>query len=232
MRRLLIRGVWRLVGRRVGLVAMATVARTVLRRGASRQVDSASADLEERLPEPVRQALTRLPGDPVRLGGSAVVAGRSARQVAAGAGRVSRAADDGRRRLGRGVDRAATAFDGRPRPARSGRNLAERLGAELRAETDDHERDLRSRMLLGSRGQAAADDALLDRRSSNDELTTTADVWDAGVVDADVWDVVDAVPEPPPAVRPGRRRAPRRRAVEQVPRVQRTYRQPRRPWDR
>ncbi len=222
MRGLLVRGVWRLVGRRIGWVAMASLARTVLRRGATRQVDEASADLEQRLPEPVRSALTRLPGDPVRLGGSAVVAGRSARQVAVGAGRVSRAADGGRRRLLRGADRAATAFDGRPRPARSGRDLADRLGAEVRAETDASERDLRSRMLLASRGRAAADDALLDARPVPGELVAEP-ISAAG----DPWH-----PGTPPEVRRGRWRAPRRRAKEQVARVQRTYQQPRRPWDR
>lgn len=206
----------------MGWVAMASLARTVLRRGATRQVDEASADLEQRLPEPVRTALTRLPGDPVRLGGSAVVAGRSARQVAVGAGRVSRAADGGRRRLVRGADRAATAFDGRPRPARSGRDLADRLGAEVRAETDASARDLRSRMLLASRGQAAADDALLDARSMTAEaasgtMAAGGDGWRSGT---------------PPEVRRGRWRAPRRRAKEQVARVQRTYQQPRRSWDR
>lgn len=219
MRRLLVRGVWRLVGRRVGWVAVASLARTLLRRGASRQVDEASADLEQRLPEPVRSVLTRLPGDPVRLGGGAVVAGRSARQVAVGAGRVSRAADGGRRRLLRGADRAATAFDGRPRPARSGRDLAERFGAEVRAERAASERDLRSQMLLGSRGRAAADDALLDRRLASDGMVVEIDD-DEGPASV------------PPQVRRGRWRAPRRRATEQVARVQRSYRQPRRPWDR
>ena len=211
MRRLLIRGLWRLVGRRIGWVALASVGRILLRRSTSRRVDEAATDLEQRLPEPVRSALTRLPGDPVRVGGGAVVAGRSARQVAVGAGRASRAADVGRRRLGRDIGRVTTALGDRPRPARSGRDLAARLGAEIQAETDRTERNLRSRLLLDSRGRAAADDALLDRR-----LDPTA----------------PQPPEPPPPVPPGRWLAPRRRAGAEVPRVQRTYRPPRRPWDR
>lgn len=224
MRRLLIRGVWRLVGRRIGWVAAASVARTVLRRGASRQVDEAAVDLEQRLPDGVRSALTRLPGDPVRLGGSAVVAGRSARQVAVGAGRVSRMADGGRRRLGRGVGRAAEVVDGRPRPARASRKLAERVGDDVRAETEDRTRQLRARMLANSRGRGAADDALLDRRHA-----------DRAVIDLPEMPVTGGaadVPGPPSPIPTGRRRAPRRRAKEQVARVQRTYQQPRKPWDR
>ncbi len=229
MRRLLARGLWRLVGRRLGWVAAASVARTVLRLGASRKVDDAAAEIDQRLPEPVRSALTRLPGDPVRLGGRAVVAGRSARQVAVGAGRASRSVEAGRRRLslrfGQEVDRAATAFDGRPRPVRRGRSLARRLGDDVAAETEDRQRDLRSRMLANSRGLAAADDALLDRRLSGNEIIDRAEVLQ-------IDDVAEELPPPPRPVRPGRLRAPRRRAREQVARVQRTYHQPRRPWDR
>ncbi|MGI9594686.1 MAG: hypothetical protein ACR2QK_00920, partial [Acidimicrobiales bacterium] len=103
---LMTRGLWRLFGRRLGWLALASVARTVLRVGASRRVDEASAELERRLPEPMLTVLDRVPGDPIRIGGGAVVAGRSARQVAVGASRVSRAADDGRRRVGRGLGRA------------------------------------------------------------------------------------------------------------------------------
>lgn len=219
MRGFLARRLWRLVGRRLGWVALASVARTVLRFGASRRVDEASADLEQRLPEPVRSALDRVPGDPIRIGGGAVVAGRSARQVAAGAGRLSRAADDGRRRLGRGLGRASAAVGARPHPARAGRDLAARFGAEVRDEAEHSRRDLRSQMLLNSRGRTAADDALLDRRT-----------WDIDRGEGE-FDELELL-EPPPAVPPGRRRAPRRRAREQVARVQRTYRQPRRPWDR
>lgn len=230
MRRLVARSLWRLVGRRIGWVAVATLARTALRRGASRQVDEASADLEQRLPEPVRTVLDRVPGDAIRVGGSAVVAGRSARQVAAGAGRVSRAADDGRRRLGRNLDRATTAFDARPRPVRSGRELAARFGVDVRAETDNTDRDLRSRMLLNSRGRGAADDALLDRRPDRPEIID-ADIVSPGT--EDWWEQgADDLAETPAPVRPGRWRAPRRRAREQVARVQRTYQRPRRSWER
>lgn len=225
MRRLLIRGIWRLVGRRVGWLALASVARTVLRRGASRQVDDAADELEQRLPDGVRSALSKLPGDPVRLGGSAVVAGRSARQVAAGAGRASRLADDGRRRLGRRVDQAATVIDGRPRPARAGRRLAGQVSDEVRAETESRTRELRSQMLANSRGLGAADDALLDRRAN-----TGREIID--LPEMPVTGGAAGVPEPPPPIPTGRRRAPRRRAEPQVARVQRTYRQPRRPWDR
>lgn len=91
-------------------------------------------------------------------------------------------------------------------------------------ETDERQRQLRSRMLANSRGLGAADDALLDRRSAGREIVDLPEMPVTGGA-ADV-------PEPPPPIPTGRRRAPRRRAKEQVPRVQRTYQQPRRPWDR
>ena len=98
-----------------------------------------------------------------------------------------------------------------------------RLGAEVRAETDDRRRQLRSRMLLHSRGRTAADDALLDRRTMAGELLDPGD-------EIDFLDV-DPV-GPPPPVRAGRWRAPRPRPEPPVARVQRTYQRPRRPWDR
>lgn len=218
MRRLAVRAIWRLVGRRVGWMAVATAARAVLRRGSSRQVDAATAELEARLPASVGEALTTLPGDPLRVGGRALVAGRSARRAAEGAGRASRAANEGRRRVGRGLDRAALVIGRRPRPIQEARLVVDRIEADVRHETDESRRELRSRMLANSRGRGAADDALLDRRPDAD--------------DPMLGPGVDPVTGPPPPIRAGRRRAPRRRSEQPIARVQRTYRPPRRPWDR
>ncbi len=232
MRRLALRAVWRLLGRRVGWMALATAARAVLRRGSSRQVDEATAELEARLPIPVGEALTALPGDPLRVGGRALVASRTARRAAEGAGRAaegagraSRAANEGRRRVGRGLHRATALVGRRPRPVRGGRRLVDRIEAEVRSETAETRRQLRSQMLANSRGRAAADDALLDRREID---------LDRGEIDLDrlLGPGADPSIEPPAPVRAGRRRAPRRRSAPVVPRVQRTYRPPRRAWDR
>ncbi len=212
------RRLWRLLGRRLGWMALAAAARTLLRRDGSRRVDEASTELEERLPDRVVMALDAMPGDPLRRGGQAVVAGRSARRVAAEAGRATRAADRGRRRVAGAIDRAADLVEGRPRPAAAGRALGERFGVEVRTESDRAQRELRSQMLGHSRGRAAADDAMLDRREPF-----------GGVIDLES-DRSD--PEPPAPVRQGRFRAPRRRTSVVVDRVQRTYHRPRRPWDR
>jgi hypothetical protein len=209
-----------LLGRRLGWIALATVVRTAMRRGATGRVDVATAELEERLPVPLRSALATLPRDPVRLGGRAAVAGRSARRAAAGAGRASRAANDGRRRLVDEVDRLADAVDRRPRPARAGRALGTRLGLEVRAERQLAERRFRSRMLRHLDGDAVADDALLDLRPPPGH--------GAG---GGSGPAPDELPDPPTPVRSGRWRAPRGHLQAPVPRVQRSYRPPTHPWD-
>lgn len=139
----LFRRVGRLAARRLGWVAVASLARatlrTALRRGTADRVDAATAQLEDRLPERVRTVLRHAPGDPVRLGGSAVVAGRSARVAARGAASGA---------------------------GRAGRLVRRRFGDEVRVESERTRRRLRSRMLRHLVGDAAADDALLDLRSA------------------------------------------------------------------
>lgn len=212
MRRLLVRSLWRLIGRRLGWLAVGSAARVVLKRGASDRVDRAATELGDRLPPTVRAAVETLPGDPLRVGGTAVVAGRSARQAAAGAAEVSRVAGAGRRRVAEGVGMVSDAIEARPRPVRSGRLLSDRFGQEVAEESERARRRLRSRMLRHLGDDTGADDALLDLRP--------------GPAD-DPW----VPPDPPPPVRSGRFR--RRRQVEPpVARVQRTYHRPRRPWDR
>lgn len=137
----LFRRLGRVAARRLGWVAVATLVRTALRRGTAGRVDRAADELEDRLPERVRSALRHAPGDPVRLGGQAVVAGRSARRVAGGA--------------------AAGA-------GRAGRLVRRRFGDEVRAESELTGRRLRSRMLRHLVGDAAADDVLLDLRRGGD----------------------------------------------------------------
>lgn len=212
MRRLFFRSLWRLAGRRLGWLAVGSAARVVLKRGASDRVDRAATELGDRLPPTVRAAVETLPGDPLRVGGTAVVAGRSARQAAAGAAEVSRVAGAGRRRVVDGVTVVSGAIDARPRPVRAGRMLSDRFGQEVADESERAERRLRSRLLRHLGDDTAADDALLDLRP--------------GPAD-EPWNP----PETPPPVQTGRLR--RRRPVEPpVDRVQRTYQRPRRPWDR
>lgn len=229
----LLRRVWRLVARRLGwvaVVALARSARALSRRGSPDRVDEATAEVEDRLPGRLRDVLDALPGDATRLGGRAVVTGRSARQVAVrtrraaahtqraaqGTVRAARAVDAGRHELERRVERVADLVDGRPRPVRGGQQLGARLGRDVRHETEQTRRRLRSRMLGHLFGPEAADDALLDVRS--------------GAADEPAGRYEP--PAPPDPIAPGRRRAPRRSRQPKVDRVQRTYHPPPRPWDR
>lgn len=196
-----------LLWRRLRWVALVAAARFVVRRTTARQVDQAAAELGERLPAPVRSALDALPRDAIRAGGGVVVAGRSARRLASGTARATRLANGGRRR----VSELAAA---RPRVGAVGRTIGHAIGDDIDRESELSRRELRSRYLRATVGDAAADEALLDRRD-------------------DPLDQRHGEPVPvSETVRPGRWRAPREVARETVARVQRTYRPPTRPWDR
>lgn len=185
--------------RRLRWFAVGAVLRFVVRRTASRSVDQATADIEDRLPPPVRRALDMVPADAVRAGGSAVVAARTARRVAAGSRRASRLATDGSRRVAHRIQRVRS------------------IGDEIGREAELKRRELKAEYLRVTRGNAAADDALLDLRA--DELEPLAD-----------WQ--DDPPEVTAPIRPGRWRAEKRLGPPTVDRVQRTYRPRSRPWDR
>lgn len=193
---------------RAGLrwLLVATAGRFVLSRLRRSAVDRAAAELEarahERLPAPVARAVSSLPPAVRQAGGSAVVAGRTARGAVQGGRRAGRA-------LGSAREMAATIR----RPLRPGSPAAE-LVARIQSETELSTRLLRSRYLAATGDPDAATDALLDIRQP--------------ALDPDVVgepDLHDAVA--PPVAR-GRRR-PRRPAPS--PRRHRSYRPPRKPWD-
>ena len=100
-------------------------------------------DFQPRWPEP-----SALPADAKRAGGSAVVAGRTAKNAA-----VCQSGLVVWQR--RGTRRAASGLD-------SVRGLADRV----RDETDSSRRELKARYLEATEGRAAATDSLLDARSS------------------------------------------------------------------
>jgi hypothetical protein len=199
-----------LVWRRLRWLALGSAARWAIRRltagSRARAVEQATAEVEQRLPAPVRRLIenervsSALPIDPVRTGGSALAAGRSAQ-------RASRVAVDATRRLGdirRGVTGRIDAVRG--------------IGAEVGREAEASRRELTSRYLRATEGPGPADDALLDLRSDR----SVADGFDQA-------DPLDQVPGP---VAAGRRRAHRRSRRPEVARVQRSYRPRTRPWDR
>ncbi|MEZ5408769.1 MAG: hypothetical protein R2761_12140 [Acidimicrobiales bacterium] len=174
---------------RAGLrwLVVAAAGRFVLRRLRRSAVDRAAAELEakahERLPAPVARAVSSLPPAVRQAGGSAVVAGRTARGAMQGGRRAGRA-------LGAGREAVATIR----RPLRPGGPGAE-LAARIQAETDVNTRLLRSRYLAATGDAEGATDALLDTRQQPA----------VELVEPDPHDAVD-----PPVAR-GRRR-PRRPA--------------------
>lgn len=153
--------VWRLFGRRLRWLAAGSLARFVLKRSASRSVDRATADLEDRLPAPVRRALDAVPADAVRAGGSAVVAARTAKRVATGSRSASKAVNDRRRRAGDRLHRLRS------------------IGAEIGTEAESKRRELTAEYLRATNRPTEADDALLDLRTSaepgDDPLASVAE---------------------------------------------------------
>lgn len=135
-----------LVFRRFRWVALGAALRTLTRRSRERTVDDATRELAQRLPESVVNAFDAAPGDLLRVGGSAVAAGRTARSLGHGSRRVGSATRRLRRRWS---DPAGAAREIRGQWRRES-ELAEReLWAEYHRAQGDHD---------------AADDALLDRR--------------------------------------------------------------------
>lgn len=141
--------------RRLRWFAAGAAVRFVLRRSAGRSVDRATAEIEDRLPEPVRKVLDRVPADPARVGGSAIVAAKTAKRVASGSRKASQLANDRRRQFADGVERIRS------------------IGDEIGRETDRSARELKAQYLRETEGTTAADDALLDLRPhhfEHDEL--------------------------------------------------------------
>lgn len=200
---------WRLLGRRVGWLLAGALGRSAVRALSEREVNRVADDLDDRLPSSVRAATTRLPGDPVKAGAQALVAGRSLRKAANGSARVAKAANGGRRVVTGNLGKL------------SGRGLVGDLREELRTESGHIERELKAQRLRSQGHKSAADDALLDMRLN------TSGATDASAEPDDV-EPLDLMADPVPG---GRRRGVTRRR-ELVQRVQRTYLKPVRPWDR
>lgn len=196
----------------IGGVARSSV-RLLARRTTARSVDQATADLEARLPAPVQKALKAAPADAVRLGGSAVVAGRTARRVAVNTHRATKATADGRRRVAAEISRI--------------RNLRTDIGREA----EQRRRELTAEYLRVTRGNGAADDALMDIRTEPPPTFDDLASEDLGR-ERSFNDLTDDPPTVDPPVRRGRWRAERRLRPASVSRVQRSYRPARRPWDR
>ena len=123
-------------------------ARRVGRHQVARARDDLTARANDRLPAPVARAVTALPDAVLDAGGTAVVAGRTARRAAVVSGRAGRLARRTSGRVGRQVGAARHLVD------------------DVRRESEATRRLLWSDYLDVTRGPDAATDALLDVRST------------------------------------------------------------------
>ncbi len=134
--------------KRLRWFALGTLVRYLLKRTTARSVDRAAAEMEERLPAPVRKVMDIVPADAVRVGGSAVVMGRTARRMAVGTRRVSQVAGNRKRRVSEGIGRLRS------------------IGDEVVAEAELRRRELKAEYLRVTEGNGAADEIMLDLRNT------------------------------------------------------------------
>ncbi len=156
-----------MIRRRLAVMALGTGASYVSKWAAARTINTATQRFEDRLPAPVAKAINVLPGDLMRVGGTAMAAGSAARS----AGRASR--------------RAATVAAAGTNTLRGRKAAVDRLlvdaAATWRQEVEGDRRQLRSDLLRRTRGAEAALDALLDLRPDADpELPPLLDPVPAG----------------------------------------------------
>ncbi|MDA3041273.1 MAG: hypothetical protein O3C27_17445 [Actinomycetota bacterium] len=143
-----------MIRRRLAVMALGTAASYLSKWAAERSVNGATQRFEDRLPPPVSRVINALPGDLMRVGGTAMVAGSAARS----AGRAGRRAVT--------VASAGTStFLGRK--ATVDRLFADAAGT-WRQEVEGERRRLRSDLLRCTRGAEAAVNALLDLRVDAD----------------------------------------------------------------
>ncbi len=180
--------------RRFRWAILGWAARSIARLGFQRSIDKAGTRIEDALPAPVAKVADRLPGDVVRAGAAAMVAADRTKAVSTGARSVARSS---RRLLG---TRSAV------------KNRAAAVAGEIRSETENARRRIRSEALQRTDQFGPATEALLDLRGRAHEPAP--------------------LPEVTEAIEPGRRRFRPALPAPPVNRVQRTYQRPTKPWDR
>ncbi len=146
---MMVRWLARFVVRRLRWLALVSVLRALVRRSAGRSVDQASDELKDRLPDNVVQALSTMPGDPLRVGGSALATSRGARS----AYRASRRATGSVTLVARRVSGGSRAV----------RRIPSRFIDQVRHESERDQRLLWSQYRRAEGDHRAADELLLDR---------------------------------------------------------------------
>jgi len=139
------------VFRRARWVLLVAGVRYVARKGVTKSVDEAAIGLEERLPDHIIRVANALPGDAVRVGAAATVAGRAAKRTGL---TVRRTGSSAARLMPRSV----------PRPTQQLGDRLARIQTRVRQESEPIRRELKSEYARYVDGESAALDALLDRR--------------------------------------------------------------------
>ncbi len=134
--------------RRFRWMLIGAAGKELARRLSERQVQDATAELADRLPDRAVAIADKLPGDILRAAGTAQVAGRTAKRSA----RLSR-------------DLAQVSRDAAVAPQRARRRLSE-MGDEWADQVATDDRSLRARLIAQTRGRDAATDVLLGGRTS------------------------------------------------------------------
>ncbi len=142
-----------MIRRRLAVMALGTGASYLSKWAAARTINSATQQFEDRLPAPVAKAINVLPGDLMRVGGTAMVAGTAVRT----AGRASR-------RAVRVASASTSTLRGRKAAVDA---LLAGASAEWRREIEGERRRFRSDLIRLTRGPDAALEALLDLRADD-----------------------------------------------------------------
>lgn len=214
---------WMVVGGAVVLVAKARTERAVA---------AEARRLHDRLPAPAARVLDHVPADLTRVGGAAVVGYRAARtggrvgyRAAVVGGRTAATATSAATTAGRVSGRAGAAVGD---AARRVRHAVASTRTTWEDAIEDEARLLRADLARLEGDGAAAVDALVDRRRAVEGLDAPADRRRAVEGPRALSPAVpDAVPDAVPA---GRRRAGPHPVEGRPDRVQRSYRNPLRPW--
>ncbi len=140
-----------MIRRRLAVMALGTGASYLSKWVAARTINAATQQFEDRLPAPVAKAINILPGDLMRVGGTAMVAGAAVRSAGRAGRRAAKVATAGTSTL-RGRKAAVDA-------------LLAGASDEWQRQVEGERRRLRGDLLRLTRGPDAALDALLDLRS-------------------------------------------------------------------
>lgn len=160
----LLRWVLRFLLRRFGWVAVAAAVRSLARHSGQRQIDEATDDVAAKLPDSAVTVLSDVPGDPLRVAGTAVAASRSARRAA---------------ELSRSVaGTTATPVRAFDRFRRSLATWGRSVGVSIGEERSSIERQLWSDYHRSRGDHARADSSMLDARPDSSDNDDATELWD------------------------------------------------------